>query len=212
MERLIAASTTDFVKKEDLETLQRLTDEFRPELTSLRDRVDNLEARTTQLENHQFSTTAVIGGEVIFGLATAGGGNPPGTGKANTVLSNLTRLQLVTSFTGIDRLRLELAASNFSGLGFADPSVLNTYTSLLSYQSDTGNQIQLSSLEYRFPAFRNRVVFTLRPVGFSLSSVLSANSPYFDTGRGAISRFGEANPIFKIGALDAGRWFRLVAQ
>ena len=207
MERLIAASTADFVKKEDLETLQRLTDEFRPELTSLRDLVDTLEARTTQLESHQFSTTAVIGGEVIFGLATAGGGNPPGTGKANTVLSNLTRLQLVTSFTGIDRLRLELAASNFSGLGFADPSVLNTYTSLLSYQSDTGNQIQLSSLEYRFPAFRNRVVFTLRPVGFSLSSVLSANSPYFDTGRGAISRFAEANPIFKIGALDAGVGF-----
>ncbi len=207
IERLIAANTADFVRKEDLATLQRLSEEFRPELTSIRSRVDNLEARTTQLENHQFSTTAVIGGEVIFGLATAGGGNPPGTGKANTILSNLTRLQVVTTFTGIDRLRLELTAGNFSGLGFADPRVLNTFTSLLSYQTDTSNKIQLASLEYRFPAFNNRVVFTVRPVGFSLSSVLSANSPYFDTGRGSISRFGEGNPIFKIGALDAGVGF-----
>ena len=207
IERLIAGNTADFVKKEDLATLQRLSEEFRPELTSIRSRVDNLEARTTQLENHQFSTTAIIGGEVIFGLATAGGGNPPGTGKANTILSNLTRLQVVTTFTGIDRLRLELAAGNFSGLGFAGPSVLNTFTSLLSYQTDTGNKIQVASLEYRFPAFNNRVVFTVRPIGFSLSSVLSANSPYFDTGRGSISRFGEGNPIFKIGALDAGVGF-----
>jgi hypothetical protein len=207
IQRLIAASTADFVRKEDLATLQRLIDEFRPELTSIRSRVDSLDARTTQLENNQFSTTVILGGEVIFGLATAFGGNPPGTGNANTVFNHLTRLQLVTTFTGVDRLRLELAASNFNGLGFADPTVLNTFTSLLSYQSDTGNSIQLSSLEYRFAGFNNRVVFTLKPVGFSLSNVLSANSPYFDTGRGSISRFGEANPIFKIGALDAGVGF-----
>jgi hypothetical protein len=207
IQRLIAASTADFVRKEDLATLQRLIDEFRPELTSIRSRVDSLDARTTQLENNQFSTTVILGGEVIFGLATAFGGNPPGAGDANTVFNHLTRLQLVTTFTGVDRLRLELAASNFNGLGFADPTVLNTFTSLLSYQSDTGNSIQLSSLEYRFAGFNNRVVFTLKPVGFSLSNVLSANSPYFDTGRGAISRFGEANPIFKIGALDAGIGF-----
>ncbi len=207
IERLIAASTADFVRKEDLATLQRVIDEFRPELTSIRSRVDSVDARTTQLENNQFSTTVILGGEVIFGLATAFGGNPPGTGNANTVFNHLTRLQLATTFTGVDRLRLELTAGNFSGLGFADPSVLNTFTSLLSYQSDTGNNIQLSSLEYRFAAFNNRIVFTLKPVGFSLSNVLSANSPYFDTGRGSISRFGEANPIFKIGALDAGIGF-----
>ncbi len=207
IEQVFAVSTANFARKEDLAALQRLTDEFRSELTSLGTRVDSLDAEITQLENNQFSTTAIIGGEVIFGLATAFGGNPPGTGNANTVFNHFTRLQLATSFTGTDRLRLELSAGNFDDLGFANPKVLNTLTSLLSYQTGTENQFELSAVEYRFAAFNNRVVFTLRPVGFSLSSVLSANSPYFDTGRGSISRFGEANPIFKIGALDAGVGF-----
>ncbi|WAK74720.1 hypothetical protein AP9108_33355 [Arthrospira sp. PCC 9108] len=55
---------------------------------------------------------------------------------------------------------------------------------LLSYQTDSNNQLFLDYLEYRFPAFNNRVVFTVRPVGFSLSNVLTANSPFFDSGRG----------------------------
>jgi hypothetical protein len=59
-------------------------------------------------------------------------------------------------------------------------------------------------LEYRFATLGDKVVFTVKPVGFSLSTVLSANSPYFDSGRGAISRFAEAPPIFKIGNLDTG--------
>jgi hypothetical protein len=44
-------------------------------------------------------------------------------------------------------------------------------------------------------------------VGFSLSSVLTANSPYFDAGRGALSRFTEASPAFKLGRLDSGVGF-----
>jgi len=204
LEQLIAAGSTDKISPQDLETVRRLQAEYSSELATLGSRIDNLEGRTAFLENRQFSTTAVLGGEVIFGLSDAFGGGPPGTGEANTVLHQLTRVQVASSFTGKDRLRLELAAGNFAGLGFADPNVLNTNTALLSYQADTQNNTLLSSLEYRFATFGDRVVFTLKPVGFSLSSVLTANSPYFDSGRGAISRFGEANPVFKIGALDAG--------
>jgi hypothetical protein len=79
--------------------------------------------------------------------------------------------------------------------------------SLLSYQTDLDNQFQLNSLEYRFATFGDRVVFTFKPVGFSLSSVLSPNSPYFDAGQGAISRFAAVNPVFRIGNLDAGLGF-----
>jgi hypothetical protein len=206
---LIAAKkpTEDYVTKEDLAALQKLQADFAAELATLRDRVETLEARSGELEAQQFSTAAVLGGEVIFGLTGAAGRGAGGRGEKDVVLTQLARLGIVSTFTGKDRLRLELATGNFDGRGFASPDALNTDMALLSYQTGFQNQIQLDKLEYRFAAFGDRVVFTVRPVGFSLSSVLTANSPYFDAGRGAISRFAEASPIFKIGNLDAGVGF-----
>jgi len=200
----IGANTANLITKEDLAILQKLQEEFATELASLRGRVDALEARTAELQANQFSTTTILGGEVIFGLAAARGGNPPGKGNNNVIFGHLTRLQLTSSFTGKDRLRIQLASGNFSNGGFASADSLGTNQARLSYQTDLNNNIALDLVEYRFPAFSDRVVFTVRPVGFSLSSVLTANSPYFDTGRGAISRFAEASPLFKIGNLEAG--------
>jgi len=62
---LIAAGTTDLVRREDLATLQRLQEEFAAELATLRGRVDALEAVTAELEANQFSTTTKLVGEVI---------------------------------------------------------------------------------------------------------------------------------------------------
>ena len=78
----------------------------------------------------------------------------------------------------------------------------------LGYQADLDNDVFLDILEYRFPAFNDQVVFYASTFGFALSNVLTANSPYFDIGRGAISRFGQLNPILRIGgAMDAGVGF-----
>ncbi|MGG6270621.1 iron uptake porin [Leptolyngbya sp. AN03gr2] len=66
---LIAASTADLVKKEDLASLQKLQEEFAAELATVRGQVDSLEARTTTLERQQFSTTSKLTGEVIFSIA-----------------------------------------------------------------------------------------------------------------------------------------------
>jgi len=60
---IIAAGTTDLVRREDLATLQRLQEEFAAELATLR-RVDS-EAVTAELEANQFSTTTKLVGEVI---------------------------------------------------------------------------------------------------------------------------------------------------
>ena len=68
---LIAAATADLVKKEDLETLQKLQEEFAAELATLRGRVDSLEARTTTLEKQQFSTTTKLTGNVWFNITGA---------------------------------------------------------------------------------------------------------------------------------------------
>ncbi|MFL9450693.1 MULTISPECIES: iron uptake porin [Nostocales] len=205
---LLAAGLTEKVNKEDLEKIQQLQAEFAPELVTLRSRIDTLEAHTANIQAQQFSTTARLGGQVIFGLATGSGGDPPGKGEANTILSHLTQLQLVSSFTGKDLFRVGLVAGNTANDGFGNPDAFNTNMARLSWQADYNNDVSLDSLEYRFAGLGDRVVFTFKPVGFSLSSVLTPNSsPYADAGLGALSLFASSTPVFKIGSLDAGLGF-----
>jgi hypothetical protein len=145
---LIASSTADLVRKEDLAAVQKLQEQFAAELATLRGRVDALEARTATLEKQQFSTTTKLSGEVIFSLATArgayNGGNanfinntnanvlttgapgtpvtPPGRGRnAEVVFNDRVRLNLLTSFSGKDLLITGLQAYNFGG----GPSLLS---------------------------------------------------------------------------------------
>ncbi|MEO8893481.1 MAG: iron uptake porin, partial [Coleofasciculaceae cyanobacterium] len=137
--RLVTTATADFVRKEDLEKLQRLQQEFSTELTTLGNRVNNLEARTTKFENQQFSTTTKLNGQVWFNLTgtfptddvtaerslTAPGSAfaPPRRDANNqptrvqrkqpqTTLSYYTFLTLTTSFTGKDSLVTQLVSGN----------------------------------------------------------------------------------------------------
>ena len=239
IERLIAASES--VAQEDLQTVKKLTEEFEAELAAIGGKIDNLEGRIGFLEDHQFSTTAILNGEVIFALAGAFGGNPPGgcenldlslqngqtadvincgiregnnaisTAKepeTETVFAYLARLGLQASFSGQDRLRMFLTTGNFDNGGFTRAESFNTYSPRFSYQAGLENQVVLDILEYRFPAFNDKVVFYASAYGFALSNVLTSNSPYFDIGRGAVSRFGQLNPIFRIGGpMQAGVGF-----
>lgn len=72
---LMAAGNSNLVKKEDLLTLQKLQEEFATELTTLRTRVDALEARTFELEATQFSTTTKLTGEAILAVTGGTSGN-----------------------------------------------------------------------------------------------------------------------------------------
>ncbi len=71
IQELIAAATADFVKKEDLEVVKKLQEEFAAELAALRGRVDALEVRTATLEKQQFSTTTKLRGLTWFNLTNA---------------------------------------------------------------------------------------------------------------------------------------------
>ncbi|MEM1427115.1 MAG: iron uptake porin, partial [Cyanobacteria bacterium P01_H01_bin.130] len=110
LQQKLEAATDEGVSEDDLIVIRRLQEEFRAELSTLERQVAGLEERVDALENQQFSTTAVLGGEVIFGLAAASAGETPGDGDREATFSHLTRLQLVSSFTGRDRLRLQLSA------------------------------------------------------------------------------------------------------
>jgi hypothetical protein len=71
IERLITTSTEGLARRQDLENLQRLVQEFQPELTTLGARIDKLEGRVTFMESRQFSTTTKLNGLAWFNLTGA---------------------------------------------------------------------------------------------------------------------------------------------
>jgi len=201
---LIAANTADFVKKEDLDALRKLQEEFAAELATLRGRVDALEARTTTLEKQQFSTTTKLNGEVIFAIADTFGNSTVAAGdedETNTIFADRVRLNFDSSFTGKDRLRVRLEAkniTNFSG------GITGTNMTRLSFDDNNGNDFEIDELFYRFN------------VGSALRfQVDAANTEFYDalvdpvsvfasSGSGALSRYGRFNPFYRSAASGAG--------
>jgi Carbohydrate-selective porin, OprB family/S-layer homology domain len=204
---LIAAATTDLVKKEDLATLQKLQEEFAAELATLRGRVDALEARTTTLEKQQFSTTTKLSGEAIFEVTDFFGNQASDLGNNNAVLQDRVRLDLQTSFSGRDILHTRLTAGNFispntpASLAPIVPQGTAEGTLSAGVNGNNGNQVSLDRLDYTFPIGEQIKVYFAATGGRSSYFASTAN-PFFDDqdgGKGSISTFGQQNPIYRIG-------------
>ncbi len=205
-----------FATKEELEVVKKLQEEFANELAVLRGRVDQLEARTDLLEDQQFATITKLNGEAIMAFSYLGGDNVDTgnsiTDDANPTLTQRTRLNLITSFTGKDRLYLRLQSSNrpvnFSGTGFPAPfGVSGTLDTRLSFDTgNTNNNFILDRLDYRFPIGDKVAVTAFANAAFHHYYATTIN-PYFEGfggGKGAISFFGERNPIYRIGTVATG--------
>ena len=206
VERLIAASVEGFVTREDLETLQRLVQEFEAELATLGTRVDDLEGRVAFLEDHQFSTTTKLNGEVIFAISDLFGGEDNVLGvnfddNTNTVFQDRVRLNFDTSFTGRDRLRTRLQARNVATFEALSGNGL-TREGRLGFEGDEGNDVQLDILGYRFPV--GPAVVQIYANGAGLDDLATTVNPLDSSGSGSISRFGQRNPIYRIGGNGAG--------
>ena len=216
---LIATGGADGVRKEDLATLQRLQEEFSAEVATLRGRVDSLEARTAELEANQFSTTTKLTGEVIAAVSDvfadriavpsspAAPGQPtPNADNApdenvNTVLADRARLNFDTSFTGKDLLRTRLQARNVTPFG---TTRTGTNMTRLAFDGDEGNDVLLDDFFYRFPLGDiAEVKVDFDNVEFN-DNVYTFNPAFESSGRGAISRFGRFNPIYRQGTGGAG--------
>ncbi|AFY34145.1 iron uptake porin [Calothrix sp. PCC 7507] len=200
---LIATATADLVTKQDLATLQRLQEEFSAELATLRGRVDSLEARTAELEAHQFSTTTKLAGEAIFAVTDAFGGKTDSAN--NTVFQDRVRLSLNTSFTGRDLLTTRLAAGNATAFDFRDNADLPLTTAEGKQTFNVGNTgsnaVKIDRLTYEAPIGPAQVYIAAS--GGQHSHYAAVNNPYFfdktDGGNGALSTFASENPIYRIG-------------
>jgi hypothetical protein len=180
----VLVSTLGDVSVEDLEAIRRLQEEFSTELATLRGRVDALEAETAALRSQQFSTQTNLRGSAFMnvGLGFSSGnilaerssaatfpgsvqfvpprrvGGVPDvvtvTDDAQTTFGGLTWINMDTSFTGSDRLKIQLAAGAGTAPGnfYASAGLFNTFGTPFTFQSPAANfDVILRELSYMFP-------------------------------------------------------------
>jgi hypothetical protein len=193
IENLILANKK--VSKEDLDSLLRLMQEFQGELAILQGRTDGVQARISELEATQFSTTTKLAGEVIFGL----GSILTGQEEKIAVLGDRVRLELETSLTGKDTLFTRLSAGNFPSFS----GETGTFQGDLGFSQEDDNDLALEVLFYNFPVGDNTQVL-IGAAGLAADDIANTVSILDGDGAGgAITAFGTRNPIYYTPA-DAG--------
>jgi len=217
IERIIAAATTDFVSREDIETLQALLQEFEAELSELGRRVESLEARTAFLEDNQFSTTTKLRGEVIFNVADVftnlnqtfdndrdGLRDDVTPGGGNTVFSSRARLNLATSFNGRDRLRLTLEGRNIISPIRTIRNNRITNEGRLAVEGGTNNDFRIGFVNYIFPILDGRGQVDIFASGAGPNDILDPVNPFGSGSSGWVGTFAQYNPIYRVGNQSAG--------
>ena len=172
----------------DLETIQRLQEDFATELAAIRLRLDGLETTVATLEDNQFSTTTKLRGRVfghLTGITTSGDIQAEGinvfapardvngdpvvrtiTDDPEVTFSYLTWLNLLTSFTGEDRLILQLAVGDGTAPAnsLASAGLFNTFGTPFTAQQGgrLEDEVILREAFYSFP-LGDRVFITAGP-------------------------------------------------
>ncbi len=176
----------------DLETIGDLQQKYSAELATLRTQTQNLEARTSEIKAHSFSTTTRLNGEIIFALTDAFGTeskDATATGSdSGTTLNYRVRLHFDTSFTGNDLLRTRLQMRQTS------PPNTGTAMSNFNFGGDNEGTTEMTQLYYRFPIAHNITGF-ISAVGLDFDLVAPFLNPGMASGAtGSPARFGMYNP------------------
>lgn len=214
---LIATASNDLVTREDLAKLQKLQEQFAPELATLRFRVDKLEARTADIAANQFSPTTKLSGLVIAGVqgrtSNLGDVNPRDGIKdtkdsgTNVNLITLTQLNLTTQFTPRTYLLTGLlAGSGSSGPRFRNNDVTGDRVSrndvTLGYEFVTDGLI-ISDLNYRW-LVTDKLAVMVGTAGVNMSNAFRGPNRVESAATGPLSLFSQRNPILNIGFGQAG--------
>jgi hypothetical protein len=211
IDELIGKSTENTLTNEDLILLEKLQLEFQAELNAIQERVTSLEGRTSQIAENQFSTTTKLVGQVIFGLQGSNeaeidlfprDGIPERNAQTNFTFASNVQLTLATSFTGRDLLLTGLAAGNSS----SNAPYVFTNMGRLGYELDTDKDLVLNELSYRFPVSNNFGI-VVGTAGVNPTNTFRGINPLEGSGEGAISLFGQRNPILAIGNGTGGIGF-----
>jgi len=200
---LIATATGDLVSKEDLAVLQKLQEDFAAELATLRGRVDNLEARAATLEAQQFSTTTRLNAQIITAITDTFGDRVGGdTDESNAIFATRGRLNLESSFTGKDLLRVRLEFGNFANSNGSSQIAAASGTGMtrLNFDNDIDNRLIIPHIRYYFPV-SDSLSFVVGPTGIGYNDITDNVTPatIADDGNGIPSLFGKNSFLFERG-------------
>jgi len=120
----------------------RLSDELGSELAIMKGRVDGLEARVNGIEAGSFSETTTMSGKAGFLI---GAESLDGDANEAVMAEYFFEVDLNTSFTGDDKLNIELETGNHPGAGVGKDK------EGLDWGSDNGDTLQVTDLNYTFP-------------------------------------------------------------
>jgi hypothetical protein len=234
MERLLQENVA--VIREDIDKLKALAQQFEQELAALGARVDNLEIRTSFLEDHQFSTTTKLGGTTVVALVDQFGGDKAlnwrqqnaldtnqRLARGGTSLSNSGtpqgRTPVEENFTMGYRVRLNFDTS-FTGKDLLRTRLesgnvpnlsgpTGTNNTRLSFDgSAANNQTTINKLFYRTGVGSNMTAW-VGAVGLDLDDVFNVYNPVLASGdTGSLSRFNRFNPLLYRAQTGAGGAFR----
>ncbi|MEH1785537.1 MAG: iron uptake porin [Nostoc sp.] len=199
------------VNNEDLVLLQRLQGEFKAELQQLQQRIKAVENHNSELQGNQFSTTTRLFGQAILSVQGTNSPNvdlfprdgvPERQGKTNLTFTSSAQLTLATSFTGRDLLLTGLSAGNLG----SNASLLSNNMGRLGFESNTNNNLVISDLSYRF-LLSDNLGIVVGTAGVNPINTFRGISPLEGSSDGAISLFGQRNPILSIGNGSTGIGF-----
>ncbi|MFM7550435.1 MAG: iron uptake porin [Cyanobacteriota bacterium] len=119
---------------ERTDSLRRLLQEFSQELAILKGRTDRLDARLEDLKASQFSSTTklsgqatvVVGANAFGGVASSALQQQARAEEGGTSVNDDLQLELDTSLSGTDLLRIKLRAGNFARSGFGGGAPVGT--------------------------------------------------------------------------------------
>ncbi len=193
---------------EELVILKRLNQEFEQEIArTAESRLDPIGDRIAFLENHQFSTTTKLFGQVIVGVQGRSNNTrdiSPRDGIKETadsstqinVISNV-QLGLISQFPDNSILFTGLQSGN----GSTDSNLINDVR--LGYEDNTNNSLKISDLSYRFYTGK-KFAITVGPAGVNAITVFRGQNRFETAGSGPISAFAQRNPILSIGSGNGG--------
>ncbi|MEG4007278.1 iron uptake porin [Microcoleus sp. Pol11C1] len=198
----IAKSTESLAKRDDLIKLQKLQEEFAAEIATIRGRVDVLEARTSELEANQFSTTTKLSGFTIFGIQ---GRTPnradrtPRDGKRDTKdpgtnvnIINLNQFYLTTQFSPRSNLLIGFYNQN----GSNSPQLTEDVN--VAYNLAETSGLTVSDLNYRFLVGDKLAVFA-GTAGVNMITAFRGPNRAESAASGPLSAFAQRNPILNTG-------------
>jgi hypothetical protein len=202
VDELIGSATANAVSQADLDQLKALQTEFATELSTVSGRLDRLDDKIQQLEDHQFSVTTKMNGFSVIGFQgrTANQGDrAPRDGTpetddpgVNATIVNQNYLAFTTQITPTSNLYTAILHQNGTS---SSPSLTND--GKLGWDLFPMSPL-ISDLNYRFMV-TPKLAAIVGTEGVYPSIAFRGPNRYEDAFNGPISKFAQRNPILDIG-------------